>query len=303
MIRRFLLIFATLSILPVQGSAQPANQGSPVAEQLLQQAEKFYESLEYEPALQMLIKVHQVQGASPMQRARSFLYMGVCFTALGRAEDAVQSFVELLKIKPEFRLPAEVSPSIKAMFGEALSRQKLPKTPPPQQGQDGSGGSPGAIPVAVKARAPIKVTAGNPIEVKINVTDPKGHVQKLLVRWRLLGGPDFSTVSKSVKPGSGQTTVNIPGATLAQKKGKVVFFVEALGKGDMTLAHSGSMDAPLKVQLTLPSSTSSNWGWWTLGIGGALVVAGGIVAAVMLTRDDGGPVTLPNTADATVIIK
>ena len=85
-------------------------------EAMLREAERSYENLEYEAALRILIAVQQLKELTPIQRARAYLYMGVAFTALGRAENAVQAFVEVLKIRSDFRLPDGVSPSIRAMF-------------------------------------------------------------------------------------------------------------------------------------------------------------------------------------------
>ena len=300
MIRRFLSVFAAMALLPAITSAQPQAPPSQGAEQLLQQAEKHYEQLEYEAALKTLIQVHQAKGVTPMQRARSFLYMGVCFTALGSAENAVLAFVELLKIKPRFRLPGGISPSIKAMFKEALTRLKLPETPPPEPEGDAAA-APGEAPVKVRARGPRTVVAGQPIEIKVTVDDPRQMITALRVRWRRRGGPDFSTVKVGYKSGQDEVRARIPGATLKGKTGRVLYFVEALGKGGMTLAHAGDMEQPLTVKLTEAPEGESNWGWWALGIGGTLAVAGGIVAAVLLTRG-GGENGDPDRADVTITI-
>jgi hypothetical protein len=96
-------------------------------------------------------------------------------------------------------------------------------------------------------------------------------------------------------------TARIPGATVGDKTGTLQYVVEATGRGGMTLAHAGTMDDPQTVKLTEATKGKSKWAWWVLGVGGALAVAGGVVAAVLLTRGDenGAP---SNTADVTVTI-
>ena len=305
-IRRFLIVFAVFYLIPAEAGAQGgAPAGSPAAEALLQQAEKFYEQLEYESALQALIRVHQAKGVAPMQRARSFLYMGVCFTALGKAEDAVQSFMALLKLKPDFRLPKGVSPSIQAMFKEALMRLKMPAKPAPQPSpgpgaQPGPGG--GRPPVAVEASAPRKVVAGRAIEITVKLKDPAKVISHIQVRWRRVKGPEYSTIKVKVKPGQEVVKARISGATLAGKKGRVVYFVEALARGSMTVAHDGTMDEPLVVRLKAAPEGSSNAKWWIIGIGAGLAVAGGVVAAVLLTRPDAQQV-YPSTVQPPVVLK
>lgn len=299
-----------LGLMTSAARAQPQpqpQQEAPDPEALLQQAEKYYEQLEYESALKTLIMVHQVPGSTDMQKARSFLYMGVCFTALGNAENAVLAFVELLKLKANFRLPPGISPSIKAMFTEALRRLKMPEqgAPEPEQGgggasPDGGGGGGGGggepsskIPVSVKAKAPGQAVAGSSIEVTIEVSDPRKLVKGLSMRWRRVGGGDYSTVKVPYPEGARAVSAQIPGALVGKEKGKILFFVEALGRGGMTLAHAGAMDEPLRVKLTEAPQKTSKWAWWAIGIGGALAVAGGVVAAVLLTQDDtpAAPVT------------
>jgi hypothetical protein len=283
--------------------AQQQPPQGPDAEQMLQMAERAYEQLEYEQALKILIQVHQVPGVTPMQRARSFLYMGVCFTALGNAENAVLSFMELLKIKPNFRLPPGISPSIKAMFKEALFRLKLPEKPPPEPPQGPGGpGKPQQIPVKLEAKTPKEVTVGKPVEVRIKVTDPRKLVQGVLIRWRRVGGPDFSTIKVPFKPGTKEVDAQISGATLGDKEGRLQYLVEAVGRGGMTLAHVGSLDDPRIVELTESKKSKTKWGWWAIGIGGGLAVAGGVVAAILLTRGGTDNGTPPNSAEVVVTI-
>lgn len=298
MSRCFPLVFAAV----VLGNPGSAKAQKPNPEQVLQMAEKYYEQLEYETALKALIQVHQLPGVTPMQRARAFLYMGVCFTALGNAENAVLSFMELLKIKNNFRLPPGISPSIRAMFKEALKRLKMPEKPPPgPPGRPGAGGQ--KIPVAIVAKSPKKAVAGKPVDIKIEVADPRGLVKKLLIRWRRKGGPDFSNIRVPYKRGTKVVTGRIPGATVGEKEGDLLYFVEAQGRGGMTLAHAGKMDMPMEVTLTTPPKPKSKWAWWAIGIGGGLAVVGGVVAAILLTRGDNGPNGIPpNAADVTVTI-
>jgi len=300
------IVALLLSATQVIAQPQPPQPGQPQGvdgEQLLQIAERYYEQLEYEEALKVLIKVHQVPGVTPMQRARSFLYMGVCFTALGNAENATLSFMELLKVKPNFRLPAGISPSIQQMFKEALLRMKLPEQAPPTPAQppEQGGAPPGEIPVKLVAKFPGKVAAGQPVEVSIELEDPRKLVQGVQVRWRRVGGPDFSSIKVPFTPGTRQVEARIPGATVGTEEGRLQFMVEATGRGGMTLAHDGSMDEPKVVELTAPKKPRSKWGWWLLGIGGGAAVVGGVVAAVLLTRGGNGN-GQSGMADVSVVI-
>lgn len=280
-----------LSVIPVAAAAPAAPDD---AEALLREAERSYEQLEYEKALKTLIKVQQLPGLTPIQRARAYLYMGVAFTALGRAENAVQAFVEVLKLRPSFRLPPGVSPSIRAMFDQAIKRLKLPEKPESQPPAAGHG-APTTTPtpgIEVVAKAPKQVLAGKPVTIQIEIDDPKRQVREVLIRWRRHGGPDYSTIRLEYVEGTTALTGTIPGAAIGPQKGRLAFFVEARDSKGSVLASEGTDESPLSVELTVPHEIKkeSTWKWWAIGIGGgAAAIAGGVLAAVLIASAKSGP--------------
>lgn len=291
------LLFCALAFRPSVSHAQ----GDPEA--LLRQAEKYYEQLEYTQALKLLLAVQQAAGVTPIQKARAYLYMGVCFTALGKAEHAVQAFMEVLKLKPRFRLPAGVSPSIRAMFQLALKRLKMPATPPAGPPKKPKPKRPKMVDVTV-LKAPRHSKLGMPVKIKLQVEDSGKNVESIHIHWRMVGGPDYSKIKIPFEAEKEKTTltVTIPGAVQGDKPGQLLFFVLAMGgESDKPLSRDGDEDEPHEVTLRRIGDSKSNWGWWTLGIvGGAAAIAGGIVAAVLLTRGSEGP---GNAAGVTVVIR
>jgi len=293
-----LLVFLFTSQIPLRAQAQGSGQPSPEA--LLQEAFKLYEQIEYEKALQVLFMVHQLPNAQPDHRAQAYLWMGVCFTALGKAEDAVQSFIEFLKIKPDFRLPQGISPSIVSMFNEALKRLKLPETAPPSAGGEQGGEAP---PVDIKVTVPKDVKAGQPISLEISLQDPSGLVGELLLRWKAPFKNSFSTIRLKHKPGTKKVIGTIPVFNLEEPEGKVSYYVEALGKDGMPYGGFGSMEQPEYIFIKggySKKTSSTKWKWWVIGIGSGLAVAGGVVAAVFLLRGDSGPPATPTNLTVTI---
>ncbi|PID38449.1 MAG: hypothetical protein CSB49_05535 [Proteobacteria bacterium] len=292
-----LLVAAPFVLTPTVARANP--------EVMLKQAEKLYEQLEYIEALKVLLQVQQQKTATPIQRARAYLYMGVCFTALGQAQNAVSAFSEVLKLRPRFRLPSGVSPSIRTMFVTALKRLKLPLTPPPA-------GKPAPTPrqrtgpqktVDILAKAPLKTSAGKPITVKIDIEDPGKRIKTLTIRWRRIGGPDYSSIKLAYKGTKPTLEATIPVAAVGTKEGRLAYFVEARDAGGQVVARSAGENAPHEIDLTPFKEGSSNWAWWTLGIvGGAAAIAGGVVAIVLLSKGGDTP-TSPGTADVTVVLE
>lgn len=273
-------------------------------EEWLSKAEQAYEQLEYEEALKYLIKIHTDKEASPLHKARAYLYMGVCFTALGDAQNAVAAFVEVLKLRPNFRIPAGVSPSIRAMFNAALKYMKLPETP---AGEDASANEQAASqqnqePVEIKASSAKKAIAGNPIEIDISVKDPGKRIASFSINWRRRKGPDFSTIQMKHKKGTEKVKASIPGITIGNDKGILTYYVEAKDADGQTIAMSGADDEPIEVSLEEKKKPKSKWGLYTLAISsGVAAIAGGIIAGVLLSR--GGEQPKPGEVDVTIVLQ
>ena len=294
--RTFLLL--SLVVLSTNIQAAAANPAPPDADALLKRAEKFYEDLEYTQALRLLLALQQVKEITPVQRARTYLYMGVCFTALGKAEHAVQSFIEMLKLRPRFRLPEGVSPSIRAMFSAALKQLKLPAVPP----KDEAASSAKQAPVELQCRGPLKATAGAAIELALRLDDPDNRITSVVINWRRVGGEDYSRVTVKRQGGAKSLQATIPGATLGTKTGSLVYYVEAKDGAGKTVARDGDIDDPFEVQLQPARGASRAWAWWTLGIvGGAAAIAGSVVAIVMLSKGSGSQPT--SGADVLVVVE
>lgn len=284
--------------------ATPAPQGSVQArdpQSLLREAEQFYEQLEYDKAIRVLVEILQQQGLEPMLRARAFLFLGVSFTALGNAENAVASFVELLKIRADFRMPQGVSPSIQAMFKEALKQLNLPEVPPPPTEGPGKK-TPSEVKLSAKTE-PSRL-AGSAIPITITLDDPKQHVKKLAVRWRLEQQRSFSTIDVKLESNKKTFYAVIPGALTGDKKGMLFYFVEASDQEGGVIAFVGNDDEPLIVDLTVPPSAFRRYGWWMVGLGGAAAIAGGIIATLMLTQQHNGTNPIPDgAANLSVVLK
>jgi len=58
------------------------------------------------------------------------------------------------------------------------------------------------------------------------------------------------------------------------------------------------------VSVRQPPPKKSNWHWYVIGVGAGLVVAGGIAAALLVTKPwEPGEGPLPNTVPSAVVLK
>lgn len=298
-IRGLAIVIAVVATVAASGGARAAQED---ADALLSKAEKLYEALEYEAALRLLIQVHRHPKVTAIQRARAYLYMGVCFTALGKVENAVQSFMEVLKLRPKFRLPAGVSPSIRATFAAALKR--LQNAGGLKSAQKG-GASTAPRPADILVRAPHELPAGKPLELKIEVEDPRRLIRTMLVRYKRKGQSDFSTLKLDYDADKAVQKATVPATSLGEKKGRLDFYVLALSKDGKKVAHHGSEDEPKHVILTASPAGNSSVTWWIVGgVGAAAVIAGSIVGGILIANALKGPEgPPPNTAGVTVTVR
>lgn len=277
-------------------------------DQLLAQAGKYHDQLEYHKALKVLIQAQQTPNITDNQRAQAYLFMGVCFTAIGNTENAIQSFVETLKLRPNFRVPDGAPPSIRSMFIEALKRLQLPLVPPPPKKTPQAQKNKPRAPVEIYAQAPLKSKKGKPINVKIEIEDPQKRIALMAIRWRRIGGADYSQIKidykkLSEKGRKSRFEITIP-AIATEEKGQVTYYVLAGDEKGTIIAQSGSDQEPHEVVIAkhveLAKQSSSHWGWWTAGIiTGAALIAGGIVGVVALTQND----TKPAGAGVTIVVE
>lgn len=128
------LALATSPLRPAWGASD--------YERYLRAAERLYESLEYERALQQLSRARKL-ASSVQQDVEVSLYEGILYAELGRWSQARASFKAALLLEPEARLPLTVSPKVQKEL-EAQREQvrkelagrtpsvPVSSTPPPQ---------------------------------------------------------------------------------------------------------------------------------------------------------------------------
>jgi tetratricopeptide (TPR) repeat protein len=97
------LALATSPLRPAWGASD--------YERYLRAAERLYESLEYERALQQLSRARKL-ASSVQQDVEVSLYEGILYAELGRWAQARVSFKAALLLEPEAKLPITVSPKV-----------------------------------------------------------------------------------------------------------------------------------------------------------------------------------------------
>jgi tetratricopeptide (TPR) repeat protein len=93
-----------------------AQEKSP-AQALVESALRYYESLEYERAIEELQRA-QLRARDEDETLAVLLHQGIILAELGRAEEAAAAFETALRLRPDARLPVVVAPKITQRFEE-----------------------------------------------------------------------------------------------------------------------------------------------------------------------------------------
>lgn len=121
-----------MMLLALAAPAQPSTTSSAPAQpaqnefQLrLSTAAQLYEELEYEKALEQVIRAKAV-ARGVEEDVAAFLYEGLILADLGRREEAIAAFKTALYLKPTATLPVKVSPKVGADL--EMVRQEVNRT-------------------------------------------------------------------------------------------------------------------------------------------------------------------------------
>ncbi len=113
-----LLVIIFLLLVPWASAAQDP----------LSQASAFFDDMEFQKALRVVRKVFRSARSGPSRVVAAYHLLGLCQSALGRPERAVETFRKLLALDPGFSLAPDISPKLSAPFyqAKAISRSQKP---------------------------------------------------------------------------------------------------------------------------------------------------------------------------------
>ena len=226
---------------------------APAPEELLRKAEILYEQLEYEKAAECLSGVLTHPDVAELDLARAYLYRGVSYTALNRSRDAEINFINVLRLRPLFRLPDGVSPTINADFERALHQLGMPLTVPLDQSSEYEAPER----VVVNLRAPKDRIAGSAIALEIAVFDPENQVTELVLRWRRIDSV-YSVKRLPFDPSKHELSVMISEDEVGKESGTLACYLVALNDKGHQVATAGTDKKPIRIRIIEEPS------WWSL---------------------------------------
>jgi tetratricopeptide (TPR) repeat protein len=138
-----------LGVLLVGGSSRPAHAADDF-ERYVAAARRLYDNLDYERALDQIQRARRISRGVE-QDVTLGLYEGIILADLGRWEEARESFLTALLLKPDASLPVSVSPKVEKEFEaqRVRARKELAQlqSPPVKPGAAASGSAKAPPPV------------------------------------------------------------------------------------------------------------------------------------------------------------
>lgn len=238
------------------------------------EVERLFLEMRYEEALEAAGRSLASPGMGPEELVEAYKWKGLCLATLGRSEQAVRVFLELLSIDPSFSLSGDsgYSPTqVLPFYQAAKARQDR-----------------GHQPICLEHVPPVPVSGlrGLILEVELK-SDPLGMVSGVQLGYRGEQGACEDRMAVSVK-GPGRFRFRLPDSFAGEE---LHYRFEAVNRYGGVLARVGSAGDPIHLRAVSETagptrmSALSTWGWVVSGLGGALLAGGAICGGMALSLD------------------
>lgn len=243
----------------------------------LTRAKDEYDRLEFDRAARTLQRAIEYSKNCRWDLAEIYRLKAFVDAVNAERERCQRAFEILLALDPEYAMPSDVPPKIKACFEDA---ERVPRD---------------RRRLELVHETPDLVQANAPVSLPVGVQDPLRLVDRVQVYFRREGVKVYTVVSSRADD---NVSVVIPAlAVPPDEKGyNLEYFIRAIDRWEGTLAEEGAAQAPLKLQVA-PSDIGTGgvvekWWFWTI------VAAAAATAAVSVVL-----VAQGSDADTNIIIR
>ena len=268
-------VASTVALLPSIAYAQ----GKVSTQKLIDDSKTKFEDQQYDESIQKLSAALLRQDVTKPQKIEVYRWLAYNYIVLKQDESARTAVFALYAIEEDFELPKSESPKFREPFKKYREQWV-------EEGKPGLAKETKAPAAVVLKHLPAsEVPHDQSVPVSGSFDDPEKRVSKISLFYRT--GSTGKFVEAPMTVGTGAFKANIPGS--AVKPPLVEYYVQASDKGGLAVATRGDAETPLRIAVAAEreGSVFSTWWFWT---GTGAIVAGGIVAGILLTRKkDNGP--------------
>jgi tetratricopeptide (TPR) repeat protein len=251
----------------VTAFAAPAQAA--IESELVRQGIAAYNDLEYPRAIDLLHKALQ-ETLTRDEKIVTFQTLAFAHVALGKHDDAVGDFENLLRIDGRFELDRTISPRVRSVFEEA--RAKVATQAPPI----GAGGH--ELATVQPEVSPAKAKEGQALTFAASY--PGGVASSVELFYRTRGRNVFAKLKAPVDA-SGAFVVTVPGMQVEAPA--LEYYLVVLDENAASVALAGTLGQPLAVDIAGHKKPVYTKGWFWGVLGGVAVVGAGVATAVVLT--------------------
>ena len=259
------------------------------AKEALAQAQKLYDSLEYDKVAPLAAQALADPAISLDDKLVAYQLQGSALAIIGDPSTAERPFLLLLTVRPGFTLSDDTPPKIKAVFAkvkgefdevrkadEARLRKELAAT------------------IELRGAPPPSTVGGRPYRVELSISDPRGVVRTVRMQYRKRGAVSGEYLSLPLAKDARGTWVGaVPGEWTANDGGFVMDVVVVAADAQGPLQQIGTDDAPIAVTVAAGQvdKTARPVPLWVFGTSAA------VTGAALLTSTSLAGVTAWQNAD------
>jgi hypothetical protein len=206
---------------PAPAAATPTPAPPPItstrsASELIAEAQKLYDGLEYDKVAPLAAAALATADISLDEKLLAYQLQGSALAIIGDPVDAERPFLLLLSVRPDFSLPEDAPPKIVSVFAKVKGEfDALRAIQEAQQRKELS------ATITIDGAIPDTAVGGSALRFEFGVQDPRGVVKSVRVQYRRQGEPEFLGLPLR-RAVSGQWVGVVPGEWTASDGGFVM---------------------------------------------------------------------------------
>jgi tetratricopeptide (TPR) repeat protein len=274
------LRFALAIVVAAAVAGAPAPSQAAIESDLVRQGIAAYNDLEYPRAIELLHKALQ-ETLTRDEKVVTFQTLAFAHVALGKNDEAMRDFENLLRIDGRFELDRTISPRVRAVFESARGRLAT----------EGVGGADThALTALQPSVAPARVKEGQ--AVTIAAAYPGGVASSVELFYRTRGQNVFAKLKAPADVG-GRFQIVVPGMHVDAPA--LEYYLVVLDENGASVALAGTLGQPLAVDVEGRKRPVYVKGWFWGVMAGVAVVGAGVATAVVLSTRSSISASTPAT--------
>lgn len=237
-------------------------------------AQAAWSELEYERVVEASQSAIASTDIDKKDRVEALRLLGAALVILEKNAEAEAAFAQIFPVDPDYVLPENTSPRIRAVFDPAKARWQVAE-------QERLATQLGSQLAALKLRLelPHSPRGGLPITIGVDLEDPSKVASAIILSHRRNGESYYNVDTLPAKPG--RSTLVIPGAVTASKTPYTIeLHVQVRHRSGVTLRREGEADKPISFAVEagdVPVEKPITRRWWFWASIGVVAIGTGLL--------------------------